>query len=95
MLETWFEHDRGRLLAVVSNGIRALVILLEEPGDAGEHAVDPSETGQEAGGYVLSDGQHDAYSNRDTVPLTQALAIVEHIVDHGRPPAGVNWHIDR
>jgi hypothetical protein len=94
MLETWFEHDRGQLLAVVSNGIRALVMLLEEPGDAGEHAVDPTGTGQQ-GGYVLSNGQHDAYSDRDTVPLAQALVIVEHIVDHGRPPVGVNWHVDR
>jgi hypothetical protein len=22
ILETWFEHDRGRLLAVISNGTR-------------------------------------------------------------------------
>src|SRR5437762_7720251 len=94
LLETWFEHDQGRLLAVVTNDTRAMVMLLNEPGDAGEHATDPSATGQQ-GGYVLGNGQHDTYDNRDTVPLGQALMIVEHLLDHGRPPAGVGWHIDR
>ncbi|WP_123827104.1 hypothetical protein [Micromonospora globispora] len=94
MLETWFEHDRGGLLAVVSNGTRALIMLLEEPGGPGEHAIDPTGTGQQ-GGFVLSNGQSDAYSDGDTVPLVQALAILEHIVDHGHPPASVGWHVDR
>jgi hypothetical protein len=31
--ETWFEHDDGRLLAVVTNGTRALVMALDKPGD--------------------------------------------------------------
>ncbi|SIM88128.1 hypothetical protein [Micromonospora cremea] len=93
-LETWFEHDRGRLLAVVSDGTRASVMLLDEPSDPGEHAIDPTGTGQQDG-FVLSNGQHDAYSDRDTVPLGQALAIVEHIVDHGHPPASVGWQVDR
>ena len=89
-----FEHDHGRLLAVVTNGTRALVMVLDEPGDAGEHTTDPMATGQQ-GGYVLGNGQHDTYENRDTVPLRQALVLVEHLVNHGRPPAGVNWHVDR
>lgn len=38
--ETWFESDSGELLAVVTSGERAMVMLLREPGDAGEHAVD-------------------------------------------------------
>jgi len=93
-LETWFEHDDGRLLAVVTNGSRALVMVLDGPGDAGEHAIDPMATGHE-GGYVLGNGQHDTYDNRDTVPLEQALVIVEHLINHGRPPGGVDWRIDR
>ncbi|WP_170208439.1 hypothetical protein [Micromonospora pisi] len=92
--ETWFEHDHGRLLAVVTNGTRALIMVLDEPGDAGKHAIDPMATDQQ-GGYVLSNGQHDTYDNRDTVPLEQALVIVEHLVNHGRPPTGVDWHVDR
>jgi len=93
-LETWFEHDDGRLLAVVTNGTRALVMALDEAGDAGEHAVDPMATDQQ-GGYVLSNGQRDTYDNHDTVPFDQALVIVEHLINHGRPPTGVDWHVDR
>jgi len=53
LFETWFEHDDGRLLAIVTNGARAMVMVLDEPGDAGEHAIDPTATGQQSG-YVLS-----------------------------------------
>jgi hypothetical protein len=94
LFETWFEHDSGRLLAVVTNGSRAVVTVLDEPGDAGEHAIDPCATGRQ-GGYVLGNGQHDAYDNADTVALEQALTIVEHILDCGRPPAGASWRVDR
>jgi hypothetical protein len=69
-------------------------MLLSEPGDAGEHAIDPTGTGHQ-GGYVLSNGQHDAYNDRDTVPLAHALGIMEHIVDHGHPPVNAGWHVDR
>lgn len=91
---TWFESELGRVLAVVSNGARAMVMVLDEPGDAGAHATDPAATGAQDG-YVLDDGQHDTYDNRDTVNIADAFTIVEHIVDHGHPPAHVAWHIDR
>ncbi|WP_319459378.1 hypothetical protein [Micromonospora sp. RTP1Z1] len=65
MLETWFEHDRGRLLAVVSNGTRALIMLLEEPGDPGEHAIDPTGTGQQDG-FVLGERTTDDDSRSAT-----------------------------
>lgn len=94
MFETWLEHDQGRLLAVVSNGTRALVMLLDQLVDAGGHAVDPTGTGQQ-NGYVLSNGQHDTYDDRDTVWLNEALSIVTHVVDHGEPSAGVAWQCDR
>ena len=94
LLETWLEHDQGRLLAVVSNGTRALVMLLEEPGDAGGHAVDPTGAGQQ-NGYMLSNGQDDTYDDLDTVWLDEALSIVRHVVDHGHPPADVTWQRDR
>ena len=71
--ETGFESDAGRMLAVVSNGERAMVVLFQEIGDAGEHAIDPSMGTSESGGYVLSNGQHDTYPDRDTVPLEIAM----------------------
>jgi hypothetical protein len=78
----------------VTNGTRAMVMMLDEPGDADEHATNPIATGEQ-GGYVLGNGQHDTYDNTDTVPLEQALAIVEHILDRDRPPVAAGWHIDR
>ena len=57
-------------------------------------ATGPTATGQE-GAYVLGNGQHDTYDNADTVLLEQALTIVEHILDRGRPPVGISWHVDR
>jgi hypothetical protein len=29
-----------------------------------------------------------------TVDLADALAIVRHMVDYGRPPPGAAWHVD-
>jgi len=93
-LTTWLESDRGRALAIVTNRSRALVMLLDEPGDPGEHAIDPAASGEQDG-YVLENGQYDTYASRDTVTLDLALTLVQHIVDHGRPPADVAWEIDR
>lgn len=78
------------MLAMIDISVLFLGSLLlpwvhDHRGDAGEdHAIDPTATGQH-GGYVLDSGQHDTYSDRDTVPLGQALMIVEHVVDHGLP----------
>jgi hypothetical protein len=80
--------------SVVTNETRAMVVVLDEPGDADEHATDPTVTGQQRG-YVLANGQHDAYDNRDTLPLQQALMIVKHVIEHGHAPAGVGWQVDR
>jgi hypothetical protein len=51
---------------VVTNGTRALVMVLDERSDAGEHAID----------------------------LEQAFVIVEHLINHGRLPIGVDWHVE-
>src|SRR4051812_34039445 len=79
-LETWLAHDTGRSLAVISNRVRAMVMLLDESGDPGGHAVDPTAAGSQDG-YLLGNGQRDAYDNRDTVLLDAALHAVQHIVE--------------
>ena len=76
--ETWFESDSGQLLAVVTNGERAMVMLLQEVGDAGEHAIDTSVGVSMSGGYALENGQVDTYADRDNVPLTLAM---DHVAD--------------
>jgi hypothetical protein len=92
--ETWFESESGKLLAFVTNGERAMVMLLGEPGDAGEHAVDRSASTSTSGGYVLANGQVDTYPDRDTVPLRTAMALVVAVIDgHERSLAA--WQIDR
>ncbi|MEV4671260.1 MULTISPECIES: hypothetical protein [Actinomadura] len=84
-LEFWLTSSSGRLLAVVTNTRRAMVMLLDGEGDPGEHAVSPGADGW-SDGFVLSNGQHDEYPDEDTVPLPDALRIVRHILTHGTPP---------
>jgi hypothetical protein len=69
-------------------------MLLDEPDDVGMHAVDPAATDRE-NGYILANGQHDTYDNRDTLPLGEALRVAQHIVEQGRPPANTTWQVDR
>lgn len=90
--ETWFEDGRGRLLSVVTNGERAMVALVDGAGDPGEHLVDPRGEGT-SGGYLLSNGQIDTYSDRETVPFPLACQAVEHFIEHGAWPHGVT--VDR
>ncbi|MGO4463770.1 hypothetical protein AB4039_41920 [Streptomyces sp. M-16] len=86
--ETWFEDGRGRLLAVVTNGERAMVVLVDGEGDPGEHLVDPRAEGV-SGGYLLSNGQIDTYSDRETVPFPVACRAVEHLIEHDAWPYDV------
>ncbi len=88
-----FESAEGRLLSVTSNGERAMVMLLREAGDPGEHAIDPSAAGR-SDGYVLSNGQNDTYDDRDTIPLDRALAVVEGVIDRDERPTDVEWQND-
>ena len=92
--ETWFVDGTGRSLTVVTNGERAMVMLLAGEGDPGEHAVDPGADGW-SDGYVLANGQDDEYPDADTVPLPEALRIVEHVLDTGSPPPDAAWQVDR
>ncbi|MET7507242.1 hypothetical protein [Streptomyces albidoflavus] len=93
-LETWLTSSSGRLLAFVTNTERAMVMLLEEEGDPGEHAVDPGAEGT-SDGFVLCDGQEDEYPDEDTVPVGEAFGLVEHIVGTGSWPADARWVDDR
>ncbi|SFR25115.1 hypothetical protein SAMN04488564_108228 [Lentzea waywayandensis] len=93
-LETWLTSSSGRLLTFVTNSERAMVMLLDGEGDAGEHAVDPG-AGGESDGFVLSHGQNDTYPNADTVPIAQALRIVGHVVREGSWPADAHHVSDR
>ncbi|MBE1605597.1 hypothetical protein [Actinopolymorpha pittospori] len=92
---TWLESSLGRTIAFVSNGSRAMVMLLEHnDGDPGEHAIDPEGIGS-SDGFVLENGQLDEYPDRDTVPMCEALRIVTHLVAEGVPPGDASWQVDR
>lgn len=93
-LETWLTSSSGRSLAFVTNTERAMVMLLEEEGDPGEHAVDPEAEGS-GEGFILSGGQHDEYPDEDTVPIGEAFRLVKHIVSTGSWPADGRWVVDR
>ena len=93
-MTTWLESSRGRKVALVCNGARAMVMLMEHDGDPGQHAVDPSGVGS-SDGYLLENGQADEYFDRDTVPLAVALRIIAYLVSTGVPPKDVPWQVDR
>ena len=82
------------MLALITNTERAMVMLLQSDGDPGEHATIPGALGMSEG-FVLDNGQHDAYPNEDTVPLEAALGIVGHILATGAPQRGTAWSVDR
>ena len=90
---TYLRSGSGRLLVVVSNGDRAMVVLMSGEGDAGEHAVSPGATGS-SDGYVLENDQEDTYENADTVPLTDALDAVRS-TRLGPASPGQRWSVDR
>ena len=93
-LTTYLQSDGGRLLTFVSNGTRAMVVLMDRAGDPGEHAVSPGAVGS-SDGYALENGQVDTYDDADTIPLGDALAVVQSIIEAGRPPSGTSWSVDR
>ncbi|MFJ4985349.1 hypothetical protein ACIP9H_16265 [Streptomyces sp. NPDC088732] len=94
VLETWLTSSSGRSLSFVTNTERAMVMLLDGDGDPGGHAVDPGAEGA-SDGFVLSNGQQDAYPDRDTVPVEEAFRLVEHLVRTGSWPADARWIADR
>lgn len=91
--ETWFEDEQGRLLTVVTNGARSMVMLTAEEGDPGEHLIDSGGTGR-SGGYSLSNGQVDIYADRDTVAFDVAGRSVAHFIDFGVWPDDVTVEDD-
>lgn len=93
-LETWLTSSSGRSLAFISNTKRAMVMLLDGEDDPGEHAVDPSASGSSKG-FLLANGQNDEYPDEDTLPLAEALQVVQHILTTGAPPPRVAWSVDR
>ncbi|MDQ0604802.1 hypothetical protein QF037_009147 [Streptomyces canus] len=93
-LETWLTSSSGRSLAFVTNTERAMVMLIEQEGDPGEHAVDPGAQGS-SGGFVLSNGQDDEHPDEDTVPIRDAFRLVKQIVGTGSWPTDARWVVDR
>ncbi|MGW5426610.1 hypothetical protein ACWET9_05215 [Streptomyces sp. NPDC004059] len=92
-LETWLTGSAGRLLSVVSNTERALVMLLDGEGDPGAHAVSAG-AGGSSGGFRSANGQCDTCPDEDTVPLGEAFRIVRHLIRTGLPPARTGWVVD-
>ncbi|WP_406346414.1 hypothetical protein OH787_05950 [Streptomyces sp. NBC_01547] len=92
--ETWFEDGRAANLAVVTNGERAMVSLLDDEADRAEHLVDPRGSGS-SGGYQLANGQVDVYADRDTVTFEAAGRAVAYFVEHATWPDDVSVEDDR
>ncbi|MFF9043851.1 hypothetical protein [Streptomyces parvulus] len=78
----------------MANTERAMVMLLEEGGDSGEHAAAPGAQGV-SDGFVLCNGQEDEYPDEDTVPIGEAFRLVEQIIGTGSWPTDARWVVDR
>ena len=89
---TTFVSSLGRILMLVTNGSRAMVVLLEREGEPGQHVVDPDADGV-SGGYLLDNGQVDEYPDTDTIELEQAFGVVRDVVSGARSTA-VRWRAD-
>lgn len=94
-LTAWLESSHGRTVGLVTNGTRAMLVLMEHEGDAGFHAVDPGATDATEGGYLLDNGQVDTYADRDTVPLPEALRALVVLVGAGERDERTSWRCNR
>ncbi|MEV5875006.1 hypothetical protein AB0L75_12385 [Streptomyces sp. NPDC052101] len=83
---TWPTSSAGRLLSVVSDTDRALVMVLDEEDDPGAHAASAGSR-QWSGGFRLANGQCDTCPDEETAPLGEAFRIVRHMIGTGLPPA--------
>jgi hypothetical protein len=92
---TWLESDRGRVACLVTNGDRALLMVLDHVEDAGEHLRDEFAGEVESTGYILENGQVDSYADRDTVPLALALEALEETIDADPAVGARPWVSDR
>ncbi|MQY33252.1 hypothetical protein SRB17_12130 [Streptomyces sp. RB17] len=92
-LESWLTGSTGRLLSVLSNTERALVMLLDGEDDPGAHAVS-ADSGGASGGFRLANGQCDTYPDEDTVPLDEAFRIIRQVIGTGLPPTDTRWAVD-
>ncbi len=92
--EIWFEHRQGPILAVVIGGDRAMVMCLAEASDAGYHAIDVDASPASSEEYVLTNGQVDRYTHRDTVEVGHVMPIVTHFLATLDRWPGVMWNDD-
>lgn len=92
--ESWFVHPDGRRLAFITNGVRVMLILMNDEDDAGEHAVDEHVEGW-SDGFNLLNGQNDRYANRDTVAFGVGIESLRRIIDTGKWPDHVRRESDR
>lgn len=82
------ESSSGRILYMVTNTERVMVMLLDDPEDSGWHATSPGSTAISTG-YIIEDGQNDEYADADTVPLDRGLEVIRQILRTGQPPIEV------
>ena len=92
---TWLDSARGRTAGLVTNGTRAMLVVLDFEGDAGVHAADPNGADQMQSGYMLENGQVDSYADRDTVPLDDAAQALAELVRSGSLDPRIYWRSDR
>lgn len=93
-LTTFLVSDTGRIIGWTTNGTRVMLMLLENPGDAGVHAIDPGGRGQ-SGGYVMDNGQLDTYMDADTVPLREGQRLLASLLSDGGFPPDAPVQVDR
>lgn len=87
-----FVANQGRSIQIVTNGDRAMLVWWGREGfDEGMFAFDVEAPDVSVTGFVLANGQADAYSMSQTVPLDRAIDALCHAIDHDQPDGRLSW----
>jgi Immunity protein Imm1 len=94
--EIWLTRRDGQALSLLVSGDRGWLMFLREAGDAGFSSRGADAVARRRGTlpFRLSNGQVDEHPVRWTVPIEDALRVVEHFFEHGERAPFIRWHAD-
>ena len=92
-----FEREDGRVLNAFVHSDRAWLLFRYDKGDAGFSTRDPDYVGPEDAmlTYTLENGQQDEYPTSWTIPIEEAIRVVQYFSRTGDKATWLLWHNDQ